>query len=209
MGVDGVRRLVEAIGADGLALHLNAAQELTQPEGDRDFRGGYSRGAGAGDGLRRAAAGEGDRLRHRARGGAAAGRLRRPHHRRERASAAPAGCGWSSSAPRAQLAELGAQFSSWGIPTAAAVATRAAGSGPAVTARRLGRNSHWPGRCEGPGARRGPRRAWRCRSSARSRRAALAGADAALRRRRRGLRQALLLTGEPERGRPAAEARGW
>ena len=42
MGVDGVRRLVDGIDADGLALHLNAAQELSQPEGDRDFRGGYS-----------------------------------------------------------------------------------------------------------------------------------------------------------------------
>ena len=41
LGVDGVRRLVDAIGADGMALHLNAGQELTQPEGDRDFRGGY------------------------------------------------------------------------------------------------------------------------------------------------------------------------
>jgi isopentenyl-diphosphate delta-isomerase len=41
LGVDGARRLVDAIGADGLALHLNAGQELTQPEGDRDFRDGY------------------------------------------------------------------------------------------------------------------------------------------------------------------------
>ena len=41
LGVDGARRLVDSIGADGLALHLNAGQELTQPEGDRDFRGGY------------------------------------------------------------------------------------------------------------------------------------------------------------------------
>lgn len=40
-GVDGVRRLAEAISADGMAVHLNAGQELTQPEGDRDFRGGY------------------------------------------------------------------------------------------------------------------------------------------------------------------------
>lgn len=30
--------LVPAIGADGLAIHLNAAQELCQPEGDRDWR---------------------------------------------------------------------------------------------------------------------------------------------------------------------------
>ena len=41
LGEDGVRRLADSIGADGMALHLNVGQELTQPEGDRDFRSGY------------------------------------------------------------------------------------------------------------------------------------------------------------------------
>lgn len=42
LGARGVRELGKAIGADAMALHLNAGQELTQPEGDRDFRGGYA-----------------------------------------------------------------------------------------------------------------------------------------------------------------------
>jgi isopentenyl-diphosphate delta-isomerase len=38
-GPERVARLVEEIGADALCIHLNAAQELVQDEGDRDFRG--------------------------------------------------------------------------------------------------------------------------------------------------------------------------
>lgn len=40
MTADEIRPLLEAIDADGLCLHLNVAQELIQPEGDRDFRAG-------------------------------------------------------------------------------------------------------------------------------------------------------------------------
>ena len=40
MSADDLRPLVDEIRADALCLHLNVAQELIQPEGDRDFRQG-------------------------------------------------------------------------------------------------------------------------------------------------------------------------
>lgn len=39
MDHDEIYRAIESLGVDGIAIHLNPAQELFQPGGDRDFRG--------------------------------------------------------------------------------------------------------------------------------------------------------------------------
>lgn len=135
MGVDGVRRLADAIGADGLALHLNAGQELTQPEGDRDFRGGYQiveqlvRAFGARLLVKETGCGIGPDV---------ARRLVELGVRNLDVS----GLGGTSWVRVEQLraegiqAQVGAEYSNWGIPTAAAIASvrRAVGSGPRLVA---------------------------------------------------------------------------
>lgn len=128
LGTDRIAKLVDAIGADGVALHLNPAQELTQPEGDRDFRGGYK----VVDDLVKAFGG---RLVIKETGCGISPDVARRLVELGVRNIDVSGLGGTSWVRVEQLrasgvaAEVGAVFSTWGIPTAAAVVAvrRAAG----------------------------------------------------------------------------------
>ena len=132
MGLDALRRMTDSIGADALALHLNPGQELTQPEGDRDFQGGY-------EVVTQLVRAYGDRLMVKETGcGLSAAVVRRLVDCGVR-TIDVSGLGGTSWVRVEQLratgvaAEVGAAFASWGIPTAAAVAAARQISGPGVT----------------------------------------------------------------------------
>jgi isopentenyl-diphosphate delta-isomerase len=122
LGVDGVRRLMDAIGADGMAIHLNTAQELVQPEGDRDFKGGLPVIAALAKSL-------GDRLVVKETGCGIGPALARRLADAGVSNIDVSGLGgtsWvrvetlrASGSARA----VGSAFSGWGIPTAACVAS--------------------------------------------------------------------------------------
>jgi isopentenyl-diphosphate Delta-isomerase len=192
MGVDGVRRLVEGIGADGLALHLNAAQELSQPEGDRDFRGGYSL-------VQALSSAFGERFLVKETGcgisPAVARRLVDCGVRTLDVSGL-GGTSWvrvEQLRASGEMAELGALFSSWGIPTAAAVASVRRAVGPSVRIIASGGIRHGldVARALAIGADLAGMALplFRAQQSG-----GVAGADAAVRTVVAGLRQALLLT---------------
>ncbi len=135
LGADGVRRLMDAIGADAIAVHLNPGQELTQPEGDRDFRQGYAT-------LSTLAKHLGDRLLVKETGCGISPAVARRLVEIGVRTVDVSGSGGTSWVRVEQLRatgvaqEVGAQFSGWGIPTAAAVASvrRVVGSKATVIA---------------------------------------------------------------------------
>ena len=122
MTVDQVRWLTDAIGADALALHLNPGQELSQPEGDRDFERGYLT-------VTALARAYGDRLLVKETGCGISPDVARRLVECGVKSIDVSGLGGTSWVRVEQLRssgvarEVGAQFATWGIPTAAAVAS--------------------------------------------------------------------------------------
>jgi isopentenyl-diphosphate delta-isomerase len=133
LGVDGVRRLMEAIEADAIAIHLNPGQELTQPEGDRDFRGGY-------DIISKLVKALGsEHLLVKETGCGISGVVARKLVDCGVRTIDVSGLGGTSWVRVEQLRangiahEIGAQFSGWGIPTAAAVSAARKAVGPGVT----------------------------------------------------------------------------
>ncbi len=132
LGLDAVRRLGDAIGADGIALHLNPGQELSQPEGDRDFRQGYET-------VSRLVRAYGDRLLVKETGCGLSPEVARRLVDCGVRHLDVSGLGGTSWVRVEQLRsdgvarDVGAQFSSWGIPTAAAVASVRRTVGPQVT----------------------------------------------------------------------------
>ncbi|MFO0596340.1 MAG: type 2 isopentenyl-diphosphate Delta-isomerase [Myxococcaceae bacterium] len=122
MTSDQIRRLMESIGADGLAIHLNPGQELSQPEGDRDFQRGYFT-------ITALAKAFGDRLIVKETGCGVSPEVARRLVECGVKNIDVSGLGGTSWVRVEQLRssgvarEVASQFSSWGIPTAAAVAS--------------------------------------------------------------------------------------
>lgn len=129
MGVDQVKKLFDAIGADAMALHLNPGQELAQPEGDRDFKKGYET-------VTALVKAFGDRLLVKETGCGISPEVARRLAECGVKHLDVSGLGGTSWVRVEELRSkgvaqaVGAQFAGWGIPTAAAVATVRRAVGP-------------------------------------------------------------------------------
>jgi len=214
LGAKGVQQLGEAIGADAMALHLNAGQELTQPEADRDFRGGYEVVSDLARTLR-------ERLLVKETGCGISPEVARRLVEIGVRNIDVSGLGGTSWVRVEQLrnsgiaASVGQEFSGWGIPTAAAVFSvrRAVGNAVKVVASGGIRGGLDLAKALALGADVGGLALplFRAQQSG-----GLDGAEMALREVLQGLAQAMLLTGSRKsselRQRPkviAGELKDW
>lgn len=120
-GLDEARRAVDMIGADALIIHLNPLQEAVQPEGDRNWRGLFSR-------IEALAAQLDTPLVVKEVGAGISARLARRLVDAGVAVIDVAGAGGTSwaaveaeRAKDARQAAIGKAFAEWGIPTAQAI----------------------------------------------------------------------------------------
>ncbi|HEX4385699.1 MAG TPA: type 2 isopentenyl-diphosphate Delta-isomerase [Myxococcales bacterium] len=130
-GSDAAFKLIELLGADGICIHLNPAQELVQGDGDRDFRGCL-------DAIAKLAQQLGPRLIVKETGCGLSPATVKQLAAKGVKAVDVSGLGGTSWPRVEQLRaktpegrELGGQLSGWGIPTAACVAGARAAA-PAV-----------------------------------------------------------------------------
>jgi isopentenyl-diphosphate Delta-isomerase len=130
VSVDDVRRMVDAVQADALAVHLNVLQEMVQPEGDRDWSGLRSKLGGLIEAMhvpvivKETGCGIGPETAVALRDlGAAAIDV---------GGTGGTSWGWIEGfrAADPQRQQLGATFRDWGLPTADAVVAARAALGP-------------------------------------------------------------------------------